>query len=344
MAPRRKRQGEHVVFIRVGRLKFYDTTLDSEGPVGGGSFNDDDVGSEIENFRAFCGMLYGYAQVSKKGRGYNPRRVGIEPNDEGEMPGVLVVMVAVAEAGRGQVVVGWYRDATVFDDSYDRPGDRYGLFNFWARAQDAVLLPIARRRWPAHKGAGGFGQANVFYLRDARGRPLDVPWARRVLKKIREYRGPNLLRGEDTTEVESPSSGGRGPRLTAAENRVVEQAAMRKATAYFAARRYRVRDVHRDECYDLLCERTGEDDLRVEVKGTTGSGDKVTVTANEVESALNHRTALFVVSGIKLRRGGGANGRISAVGGQHNCFLPWRPRTSDLRATQYECRTPRKPR
>lgn len=327
------------MFIRVGRLKFYDTRLDSEGPVGGGSFNDDDMGSEIENFRPYRGKLYGYGQVSRTGGGYNSRRLGIEPNDEGGMPGVLVVMVAVSEAGRGQVVVGWYRNATVFDDSYDRPANRYGLFNFQARRDDAVLLPISLRRWAVRKGAGGFGQANVLYLRDARGRPLRMPWARRVLRMIREYRGPNLARGEDTTDAESSSSGGgRGPRLTAAENRAIEQAAMDKAVAYFSARKYRVKDVHQNQCYDLLCERTGEEDLRVEVKGTTGSGDKIIVTANEVESALGNRTALFVVSELELQRQGG---RISATGGQQQCFLPWRPRETDLRATQYECSVPR---
>lgn len=121
----------------------------------------------------------------------------------------------------------------------------------------------------------------------------------------------------------------------------METRAMKMATKYFGERRYRVSDMSKHASYDLLCERSGEPDLRVEVKGTTGAGAKVILTANEVESAREHRTALVVVSGIELTKRGG---RRVAKGGNLECFLPWRPRERDLRATQYECVVPRKRR
>ncbi len=339
--PRRSRS---VVFVRVGRLKHYDTRLDTEGPVGGGSFNDDDVGSEVDNFHPYRGRVYGYAQTPSRS-GFNLKRVGPCEPDAKELTGALVVMVALSESGHGQVVVGWYQDAVVMRHVVDRPGGIGGAYNFWTRTSDAVLLPISRRSWKVPKGRGAFGQANVFYTRDANGEPRTARWADGILRRVARYDGPNLLLGEAQPPPKarraSGAGAGQGRSLSATDRKLVETRAMKMATKYFGERRYRVSDMSKHASYDLLCERSGEPDLRVEVKGTTGAGAKVILTANEVESAREHRTALVVVSDIELTKRGG---RRVAKGGNLECFLPWKPRKQDLRATQYECVVPRKRR
>ena len=63
-----------------------------------------------------------------------------------------------------------------------------------------------------------------------------------------------------------------------------------------------VEDVSANHSYDLHC-RSGEQELRVEVKGTTGSGMSILLTPNEVRDARQHgHMALFVVSEIALDR------------------------------------------
>jgi hypothetical protein len=52
-----------LVFGRVGWLEHYDTSLDTEGPRFGGSFNEDGVGLEVDNFRNINGYVYGYLQT-----------------------------------------------------------------------------------------------------------------------------------------------------------------------------------------------------------------------------------------------------------------------------------------
>ena len=85
--------------------------------------------------------------------------------------------------------------------------------------------------------------------------------------------------------------------------------------------------------YDLLC-LSDNNELRVEVKGTTGAGEKVLLTHREVESARrNHPdTALFVVSRIQLDRTGT---EPVASGGTATEILPWYPDDEALVAITY---------
>lgn len=62
-----------------------------------------------------------------------------------------------------------------------------------------------------------------------------------------------------------------------------------------------VDDVSKTQSYDLACRRNSEA-LHVEVKGTTGLGEKVLLPRNEVTHARQQHpnVALFVVHGINL--------------------------------------------
>ncbi len=101
----------------------------------------------------------------------------------------------------------------------------------------------------------------------------------------------------------------------------VEALAMKMATEFYAGKGWVVRDVHSAESYDLLCLRNSEV-KHVEVKGTTEDGAMVLLTPNEVLHAReNPRTALFVLSNIKVEPT--KDGTINVTGGVCHLNDPW---------------------
>jgi hypothetical protein len=93
------------------------------------------------------------------------------------------------------------------------------------------------------------------------------------------------------------------------------------AAAEYYGESWSVEDVHGRESYDLVCRR-GNEEMRVEVKGTTTDGTEVILTPNEVEHARTYRhTALFILSNISLDRA--EDDAIVASGGVRHVFDPW---------------------
>ena len=96
---------------------------------------------------------------------------------------------------------------------------------------------------------------------------------------------------------------------------------MNMAAEFYGAA-WDVEDVHGTESYDLIC-RHGNEVKHVEVKGTTTDGGEVILTLNQVRHAQeNPCTALFVVSNIVVERA--EDGTVTATGGQHHCYDPWK--------------------
>jgi hypothetical protein len=96
--------------------------------------------------------------------------------------------------------------------------------------------------------------------------------------------------------------------------------------------------------YDLDCNRDGEN-LRVEVKGTTGGAGEVELTVNEVSSARENPSELFVVSDITAKKSTGADGAVTVTttGGRVHRFPRWLPAEDDLAPTRFRYRVPREP-
>lgn len=117
----------------------------------------------------------------------------------------------------------------------------------------------------------------------------------------------------------------------------IERHAMARVTAHYSAEGWSVADVSATHSHDLLCTRAGEK-LLVEVKGTTGLGRKVQLTANEVALARSTAaTALAIVAEIELIRDGAA---VCADGGELRILASWTPDVSDLRAVAYQYTVP----
>jgi hypothetical protein len=137
------------------------------------------------------------------------------------------------------------------------------------------------------------------------------------------------------TTVRSGAKGGRqGYGLDAAGRKVIEDHAMARAASYFTALGATVEDVSRTECYDLKCIDADGHEFHVEVKGTTGLGETILLTRNEVAHAekMHPGIALFVVSQIELRR---TNGTPVANGGGDRLIYPWKLDRSKLEALAF---------
>jgi Domain of unknown function (DUF3883) len=128
------------------------------------------------------------------------------------------------------------------------------------------------------------------------------------------------------------SSRAQGFNLSPEQRRAIEFHAMRLAKQHFENDRWTVDDsVASTECYDLVCTR-GAESLRVEVKGTTGLGQQIMLTANEVEHAETQfpRIALVVVHDIELNRE-----TTKASGGKLEICNPWKIKKDKLKPISF---------
>jgi hypothetical protein len=113
----------------------------------------------------------------------------------------------------------------------------------------------------------------------------------------------------------------------------VEQAAMKAARVHYESEQWAVSDVSAKKSFDLLCTKDDEE-LHVEVKGTTQAPKGVFLTANEVAHAEHPgtRVALFILSGIEISK---QDGKPVASGGSKTVLDPFELKRERLTAKQY---------
>jgi len=229
-----------LLVLRIGYMERYD------GPdtiTGGGAYIEaNGVGGEVFNFRPSRGKCYGYA-MSLHFAGVDLRALDASrawlPGDE--LTGVDVVFIA-RRPGRGQVVVGWYRNATVFHRHYGvRRGSIPGMppmdgmaatgvttrrqFLCVTNVEDAFLLPENSRSFEvlaAQAGHTGFpGQSNVWYP----SRHADQPEVKAFIKQLQRYIDKVAAQTPDDDEEKIEGVKGGGLRLgrpDASHNAAVE--------------------------------------------------------------------------------------------------------------------------
>lgn len=127
---------------------------------------------------------------------------------------------------------------------------------------------------------------------------------------------------------------GQGKQLDPKRRKAVEAHAMMLAKRAYPG----AEDTSASYPFDLRWQENGCE-VRVEVKGTLGSGEHVLVTANEVANAVGTgwRTDLFIVSEIELLE---RDDNVIARGGAQKVVRGWKPTPTDLTPTQYRCRVP----
>ena len=135
---------------------------------GGGAFNEENVGHEVCNFSSVQGRVYGYVQ--SKGR-IKIERLGVDKKAE-SVSGVTVVWTAPApHQTKEAVVVGWYRNATVYRELQQIPEDakwhkKNGVphYRITALFNDVMLLLPNERDCVIPRGQKHFmGQRNIWY-------------------------------------------------------------------------------------------------------------------------------------------------------------------------------------
>jgi hypothetical protein len=288
-----------LLFLRVGYMQRYD------GPAaitsGGAYIHERGVGGEIYNFKPSRGRCFGYAMTLHSS---GIRLDMLDPGPKWQVgdtrEGVDVVFFA-RRPGYGQVIVGWYRDATVFHRQYlvrrghipgmDEVGRHYVCM---VDAPGATLLPEPARTFEvpsAPSGAKGFpGQANVWYP----GHHLDRPEVRRFVASVRRYLGSR--RGQPLpTDERPPARGGKRSRQTdAAHNAAVERSAVNRAWKHWERKGFSVRSVETDNIGWDLVARRGRTEWRIEVKGTSDDTMNFQLTPNEYNMLRQHHAVYRV--------------------------------------------------
>ena len=126
---------------------------------------------------------------------------------------------------------------------------------------------------------------------------------------------------------------GQGFLLDPRIRRAIELHAMTRARAYFEERRATVRDVSANSPYDLQCLLDGRE-IHVEVKGTTGAGLTVLLTANEVAHArsTSPNAVLYILAEVIVD---GREAQVIASGGREIVIDPWDVDSATLTPTTF---------
>jgi hypothetical protein len=264
-----------MLFVNVGYMRQYQGQTDDDKIRHGGKYIDTHkTGGEIYNFHDRRGFYYGfippYGDVAID-------RLGAAPGDDSVDD---VVIVWVARSVRGSVVVGWYKNATVFRKS--RPSS-IDVYSAKAPASQCNLLDPQDRLFRIPRGAGGMGQANRWYA----DQPRDERFKQAVWKYIVSGTLPYARKGKKL--------GGHAWQQDREKRLRVEENAMKATEKWYCKQGYTTTRVDREKVgWDLEASKR-EEFLRIEVKGLSGQTLSVDLTPNEY-GRMKHFKASFRLS------------------------------------------------
>ena len=262
------------IFCNIGWMEHYKGQSAHDKIKGGGAYvAKEGRGHEVCNFAGDGKYFYGYVQPT--GEQIKIERLGADKSDE-QLAGVTVIWTASSPAG-GTVIVGWYKDATVYRHlqqfkKIPALHDKNGIegYRVMAGTGDVRLLPIDERTFEIPRRVkGGIGQANVWYA--------DAPESMELLGDVKNY-----LEGQVRI-----AKGHRTKKTDPEKNARVEMVAIRTVTDYFENYGYEVDSVEKDNVGWDLEAISGKNKLRIEVKGLSGSGLAVELTPNEYVAFLD---------------------------------------------------------
>lgn len=264
-----------LLFCNIGWMERYQGLGSGDRIKGGGTYvKEEGRGHEICNFSSYRNKVYGYVQPPAWH--INVDRLGAPP-ESNSIGGVSVVWTATRPGG-GTVIVGWYRNATVFRHYQEfrqapTAHRNNGIDGYWiaASANDATLLPIDARLFEIPRQVkGGMGQSNVWYADTEQSGPL----VKRVDAFIGGARTPRILGGK------------RGNKQDQERKARIERAAIRACSDHFEKLGYEVASVEKDNLGWDLQARSGRSILRIEVKGLSSDAFSIELTPNEYQAFL----------------------------------------------------------
>lgn len=284
-----------IIYFNVGWMKSYAGPAMDDVTIGAhGYLHNHPHGAEAHNFLPTqSGTVRGYRPPGGREK-TNITRMGAARTADA-IKGALVVWLA-KEPGSGRtLIVGWYRDATVYrvarDSGVDLEGERIH-YTAKARLADAVLLPPIARTFEVRSSrivpGGGFGQKPTWYGNKA------------VDERVWEYvrtRGKAPKGKKPATNKTPPKN------LDPERGRKVERAAIEHATAFYTSEYGPSCEVESVEAiakgWDLEIH-VGGQPLLVEVKGLLNAGLVCELTPNEYEQMMlpdnRERYVVYVVN------------------------------------------------
>lgn len=179
-----------LLICNIGWMEFYEGQTNIDKIKGGGEFvKENEFGHEIYNFQEVNGYCYGYVQPNARNKQYHLGKINLQKVGQTTtafINDVLVIWVAKSE-GIGTVVVGWYKNATVYSEQQRFPQDfpskqKNEVGGYWIKAEDknTTLLPIdARTCILPRRTKGSIGQSNLYYA--------DKPESKIFRDKILDY-------------------------------------------------------------------------------------------------------------------------------------------------------------
>lgn len=305
---------------------------DDPGPVGGGAFNEENLGGESHNFLVRDrGRILGFVHSGRKRTGQidglNLNRIDPDcPPNANSVGHVFVIFLATVppehkeKLGNGTCVVGWYKHATAYDTAA-HPNEPLEYYNLETVEGEWTRIHVERREAFDLSGPLGMGQMNVRYPYSETGELLGLGPMEQVLQYVRNYKIQTTSNESDqraAVEVEVEEA---KYRSTPGLRKAIEDYSMDQAESCYKRLGYEV--ARKGKPYDLLCVR-GSETLYVEVKGSTSSGVGIILTRNEVDQpflAKGGEAELFVVHGITQAQGD----PLKLSGGSINIYSRWRP-------------------
>lgn len=174
-------------------MRYYQGNPETDILIGGGKYpGENKYGIEMFNFLPIDGRYYGAfgwgdllgKENEKK---LNLKRIGGNENDE-FVSEVLVIWTASERKNKGTVIVGWYKNATVFkkyqiSDFPERKfQDKMINYNIVTNTQDAFLIEAQQRNFVVPRRKKGFmGQKPIWYA--------DSEEAKDLVKEVISYIG-----------------------------------------------------------------------------------------------------------------------------------------------------------
>lgn len=267
-----------MLFANIGWMTHYQGITKHDQIKGGGSWNNDDK-HEAYNFLPINGKCYGYVQPVRWGQ-INLQR--IDKNCfAGKLDHVLVIWTASHPITRGTYIIGWYKDATVFNSFHDTAltvRDNYD-YNIIAKEENCTLLPIDKRIFQVPRAnndnKGFLGQSNIWYA------DSDMEKVKEFRKEVIDYI-KNYSKGKPAVSTSSL-------KVDAEARKKVEIAAVEYVTKEYESLGYNVKSREKDNVgWDLDANKKG-DKLKLEVKGLAQSQVSVHISQNEYQAMMANK-------------------------------------------------------
>ena len=167
---------KRVLFCNIAYMEYYDIDLHEETPEYGGSYVAE-TGDALEKYNFHTcndGIVRGFVETkyrdsyksARQPNQLNINNIDVAYKGENCITNVTVVFCAYSKTIGKSVIVGWYKNATVFRGREMYENRQY---NICCDSKDAYLIDVKKRQFSvprARQDGFGFGQANVWYAKE----------------------------------------------------------------------------------------------------------------------------------------------------------------------------------